>query len=84
MLCQNGVNTFVEECSKQTVRDFVTYLRSNSAYHNTMKEKCESFLQQALLETTAKKTLIVVSLETYGLLASAIKKIFLCCYEQVG
>ena len=46
-----------------------------------MEEKCESFLEQALLETSSNQPLIVVSSETYGL-ASAVKIACLTCQKR--
>ena len=84
MFCKTCVvSTFVDEYSKQTVCDFVTYLRNNNAYHITMEAKCESFLEQALLETSAKQPLIVMSSEAYRL-ASAVRKTCLTCQKQVA
>ena len=67
VFCRTCVSKFNDEYSKQTVRAFVTYLQNNSAYHITMEEKCDSFLEQALLEKSVMQPLIVVSSETYGL-----------------
>ena len=67
MFCRTCVSTFVDKYSKQTVRAFVTYLQNNSAYHITMAEQFDSFLEQALLEKSVMQPLIVVSSETYGL-----------------
>ena len=83
VFCRTCVSTFVDEYSKQTVRAFVTYLQNNSAYHITMEEKCDSFLEQALLEKSVMQPLIVVSSETYGL-ASAVKITCLTCQKQVA
>ena len=83
MFCKIFVSNFVDEYIKQTVRDSVTYLQNNSAYHITMEEKCDSFLEQALLEKSVMQPLIVVSSETYGL-ASAVKITCLTCQKQVA
>ena len=83
VFCRTCVSTFVDKYSKQTVRAFVTYLQNNSAYHITMAEKCDSFLEQALLEKSVMQPLIVVSSETYGL-ASAVKITCLTCQKQVA
>ena len=83
MFCKSFFSTFVNEYSLQTVRDSVTYLQNNSAYQITMEEKFESFLEQALLETSAKHPFIIVSSETYEL-ASAIKTTCLTCQKQVA
>ena len=48
-----------------------------------MAEKCDSFLEQALLEKSVMQPLIVVSSETYGL-ASAVKITCLTCQKQVA
>ena len=48
-----------------------------------MEEKCDSFLEQALLEKSVMQPLIVVSSETYGL-ASAVKITCLTCQKQVA
>ena len=48
-----------------------------------MEQKCESFLEQALFETSTKQPLIIVLSETYGL-ASTIKITCLTCQKQVA
>ena len=48
-----------------------------------MEKKYESFLEQSCLVSAAKKPLIVVSAETYGL-ASTIKITCLGCQKQVA
>ena len=49
-----------------------------------MEEKSESFLEQALLETSAKQPLIVVSSETYRLARSEFKITCWTCQKQVA
>jgi hypothetical protein len=81
LFCRTCVSTFVDKFSKQTVRAFATYLQNQSAYHIKMAEKCDSFLEQALLEKSVMQPLIVMSSETYWL-ASAVKIACLTCQKN--
>jgi len=58
-----------------------TLLQNQSAYHIKMAEKCDSFLEQALLEKSVMQPLIVMSSETYWL-ASAVKIACLTCQKN--
>ena len=71
VICKSCVNAYVKECCKQGVKDlFVTYLQSDSAYHISINQKSESFLEKAFLSTEIPcilQPLIVVSSENLGL-----------------
>ena len=65
---------------------FVTYLQSDSAYHISINQKSESFLEKAFLSTEIPcipQPLIIVSSENLGL-ASEIQITCLTCQKVIA
>ena len=86
VICKSCVNAYVKECCKQAVKDFVTYLQSDSAYHISINQKSESFLEKAFLSMEIPcipQLLIVVSSENLGL-ASKIQITCLTCQKVIA
>ena len=86
VICKSCVNAYVKEYCKQTVQDFVTYLQSDSAYHISINQKSESFLEKAFLSTEIPcipQPLIAVSSENLGL-ASKIQITCLTCQKVIA
>ena len=86
VICKSCVNAYVKECCKQAVQDFVTYLQSDSAYHISINQKSESFLEKAFLSMEIPcipQLLIAVSSENLGL-ASKIQITCLTCQKVIA
>ena len=87
VICKSCVNAYVKECCKQGVKDlFVTYLQSDSAYHISINQKSESFLEKAFLSMEIPcipQLLIAVSSENLGL-ASKIQITCLTCQKVIA
>jgi hypothetical protein len=61
MYCKSCVNKFVQEYSKQSLRDYVTYFTSNRQQKLSIEQQCEDFLEPERLKKTCVSDVLTVA-----------------------